>query len=66
VHLVAGTVINVALVNALGVAARVAGLPEVLDYDVIGGIGLKGALFNKGFPRMTGLSTTRERCVCLL
>ena len=34
-----------------------AGLPEVLDYDVVGGIGLKGALFGKGFPRITGLSS---------
>ncbi len=32
-------------------------IPEVLDYDPVAGIGLTGALFGKGFPRISGLNS---------
>lgn len=32
-------------------------IPEVLNYDPVAGLGLKGALFGKGFPVITGLSS---------
>jgi len=32
-------------------------IPEVLNYDPIAGLGLKGALFGKGFPGISGLSS---------
>lgn len=32
-------------------------IPEVLDYDPVAGLGLTGALFGKGFPRLSGMFT---------
>jgi hypothetical protein len=32
-------------------------IPEVLDYDPVAGLGLTGALFGKGFPRLSGMSS---------
>src|SRR5204862_1887291 len=32
-------------------------LPESRDYDPVAGLGLKGALYGKGFPVITGLSS---------